>query len=535
LKREFALAGLPQDLIWLAMVESQFHPRVVSHAGAAGMWQFMRATGRRYNLRIDSYVDERFNWRKETRAAVSYLSDLRDIFDGEWPLAISSYNMGEGGMGRAIAANGGGNDIWDLIQTSHMPRETRKFYPKLLASVIVARNPDQYGFKLNKRDPEPCAFAPIKGCYSLSALDKACGLPSGTLKRLNADLIKGVTPPSGEFQLVMPKSAAGKLKAALKKVPKYRPDLHVVRRGETLGGIAKRYGVSVRELQSVNKIRSPRSLQVGKRLVIPGAYSPSGSSSSASSTKVTSGATTYKVKRGDALSKIAASHGVRMSDLQQWNGMGRRTTIKVGQVLRVASPGTKTASAPTATAAAKPSGGGNKTTHVVKAGEFPSKIAKMHGVGLEDFLKWNNLTTRSMIQVGDKLVVIGGKKIAAAVHTQSPATGDDVKVCKVMSGDSSWLIASREGIDLDDFLKWNGLTKKSVLKVGQKVVIRKPTGGSTSKSEAKKISHTVGKGQCAGSIAQRYGVTLSDLLKWNGLSRKSVLKVGQKLVIYKAS
>ncbi|MDQ1256436.1 MAG: rane-bound lytic murein transglycosylase, partial [Candidatus Hydrogenedentes bacterium] len=143
IQAKLAEAGLPQDLVWLVMVESQFTPKIISRAGAGGMWQFMRTTGRRYNLRIDSYVDERFNWCKSTDAAVQFLTDLYEMFD-TWPLAISAYNMGEGGLERAIAANGGERDLWTLLDTPpaayQIQLETKKFYAKLLASIIVAKN-----------------------------------------------------------------------------------------------------------------------------------------------------------------------------------------------------------------------------------------------------------------------------------------------------------------------------------------------------------------------------------------------------------
>ena len=146
---EFRKAGLPEDLAWLAQVESQFTPKINSPAGAGGMWQFMRSTGARYGLRIDNYVDERYNWEKSTHAAIAYLKDLNARFNGEWPLAVSAYNMGEGGLERAVAANQGDTELINLIEQppacNIMRTETKKFYPKLLATIIVARNPAQYG------------------------------------------------------------------------------------------------------------------------------------------------------------------------------------------------------------------------------------------------------------------------------------------------------------------------------------------------------------------------------------------------------
>ncbi len=183
IKAEFCKAGLPEDLAWLAMVESMFQPKVVSHAGAGGMWQFMRATGRRYNLRMDSYVDERYNWHSATQAAAEYLKTLHNFFNGDWALAVTAYNMGEGGLDRAISANGGQRDFWSLINTppasERIKRESKKYYPRLLAYIVVANAPKEYGFSYTPEAVEDVKRIPVEGSYFLADLDTALGLSKG--------------------------------------------------------------------------------------------------------------------------------------------------------------------------------------------------------------------------------------------------------------------------------------------------------------------------------------------------------------------
>lgn len=575
---ELAKAGLPKDLVWLAMVESQFHPSVTSRAGAVGMWQFMRATGTRYGLKVDSYIDERRDWQKSTHAAIAYLRDLNTMFNGEWPLAVASYNMGEGGVSRAIAMNGGERDLWQLIETppasSHMKDETKKFYPKLLASVIVGNNPERYGFRRNPQPPENVVRIPVRGSYSLAMLDKESGLESGTLKRLNPDLIRGVTPPNGEHQLQVPAEANAKFLAALDTIYKSPKSAtyaststgsgatHTVRRGETPSGIARKYGVPVKDLMDANRIRSASKVPVGKKLVIPGrdgapepsvvTEEPKPAAPAAPPTaaaKQSGGGEEYRVKRGDTLYEIARANDVSLDDLQSWNGLDRRSRIHVGQSLYVSDPrgGSRSASTPD----------GQKVVHRVRPGEFPSKIAEQHQVKLDDLLAWNNLSKSSIIRVGDELTVYSKssgiakepvqvattttpeKPTSQAVETAAKAVETTVPQATtkhtVARGESASVIAAKYGMGLDDFLKANGMSKNDVLKAGQAVVVSPRGSGAVTTASAtsgpEPVSHKVASGESPWTIATKYNMDLGDLLAMNGLSKDAVLQAGQTLKV----
>jgi len=581
IREEFRTSGLPEDLAWLAMVESMFQPKVVSHAGAGGMWQFMRATGRRYNLRMDSYVDERYNWHSATRAAAEYLKSLYTFFNGDWALAVTAYNMGEGGLDRAITANGGQRDFWSLIATppasARIKQESKKYYPRLLAYMIVANAPEQYGFSLSPEPYEDVKRMPVRGSYSLAALDKAMGLSQGTLAALNPDLVQETTPPQGEYTVAVPADKTGQFLAALESVktvpaPTARPTLlaassgtatHRVRRGETISQIADCYRVDQKELMRANHIRNARSLQPNQVLQIPGSGtgrggpevasaenpSPAGKASEKSESSPPArkgngepGGATHTVRKGETLSGIAGKYHLKMADLQKQNQIKSSDCIHVGQVLQLGGTVQPTREA------APPS-----SYHVVKPGEYPGIIANLYDMSTKDLLSLNKLTPQSVIRAGDRLLVTannsGGGK-AAQTTARAKETPDkkassgkpEERIHKVAAGETAGSIATRYNIKTNELLASNNLTAKSILRVGQKLTIRK--GAATpgdearedtiqvSQAQQKKVVHTVTKGQNPSSIARHYGVKVGDLFKWNNWSDSHVLKVGDEVSIY---
>ncbi len=471
IRAEFAKAGLPEDLVWLAMVESQFTPKINSHAGAGGMWQFMRSTGRRYGLSNDWYLDERYDWKQSTQAAVQYLSDLYTMFDGNWPLAITAYNMGEAGLEGAIASTGGERDLWRLIETPPASRrirlESKRFYAKFLASAIVANNPEQYGFERRPQDEERTEYVTVDGSYSLSDVEDQIGAARGSLARLNPQYLRGYTPPARVTQLAVPTELREKTASAIEHMPEMRLGSHTVQRGETLSGIASTYKVTLAELQRTNNIKSPKSLQIGQKLIIPGFEE-----SSSPVVAAEPGATTYTVRRGDSLSTIAAAHRVTVRDLQRWNNMGNSTTITAGKRVVVAA---SAAPANTKTAAA-PSKSGDVVYHTVKKGEYPGKIASSYGVALEDFLSWNNLNSRSTIRVGQRLKILTpAAKPEPQVVAAATVEGLSIPRTHVVArGESAWTIAQKHGVAPTDLLKWNRLSSDSVLREGDQLVIDNP-------------------------------------------------------------
>lgn len=544
IEAQLAKEGLPRELAWLAMVESQFTPKINSHAGAGGMWQFMPSTGRRYGLRIDQYVDERYDWQKATGAAIAYLKDLYAMFGGEWPLAISAYNMGEYGLERAIVTAGGERDLWRLIDASPastvIREETKCFYAKLLASYLIGSNPSMHGFTTEGHAPDNTVAVRVSQSFSLAALEKASDMSSGTLTALNPHFIRGVTPPNGEYELRVPAESYERLAAALQRDDvRHRPEpatvraeapaarartqtahsrTHTVQRGETLSHIATRYGVGLQELMRANNITSARALRAGRSLVVPG--QGSGGQTAAAD------APTATVKRGDTLATIAKANDVTIEELQQWNGMGDSTLLRAGETIVVAKE-----SAPAPAAQAK--------VHTVRAGENPGKIAQQYNVRVSDLLAWNKLNSSSVIRVGDKLVVHGGN-VQAVERTQTPA-GEDLKKIThaVAAGENPTTIARKYGVSTTDLLSWNKLTGSSYIRVGDKLTVYVGDGAPVKMAamapadvpEQRTVTHVVTNGQSPWTIAKRYNVTVDDLIKWNNWNKNHVLRVGDKVII----
>lgn len=530
IEAELAKAGLPTDLFWLAMVESQFTPKINSRVGAGGMWQFMRSTGERYGLRIDYYVDERYDWQKSTRAAILYLRDLHALFDGNWPLAISAYNMGERGIERLVAANGGDRNLWRLIETppaaNRMPRETKKFYPRLLATLIVSRMPERYGFTVSPEPPDATTTVRVAGAYDLVDLNSASGLPSGTLIRLNPELVRGVTPPNDEYDLKVLAGTDARVLASLKQIPSIRmaaSGAHVVRKGETLSGIAHLHGVSVRDLMELNNIRNPKRLRAGQSLIV------GGRAQLAAARVGPNGAMVHTIRGGETLSHLSARYNVSVRNIQDWNALGQKTTIRPGDKLVVSRPRVG-ASAPPASRA---------ITHAVRRGENPGTIAKRYGVPVNDLLAWNDLTRRSVIRVGQKLQVYSTDTTAGLPAPQPPGTTRVLHA--VQSGESAGIIAAKYKVATADFLAWNGLGVNSVLFAGKEYVLyvadspASVGNGLTSAGNghtSTKLYHTVQSGENPSTIAELYGVKLTDLFEWNEWSDAPVLQVGQKIEVH---
>jgi membrane-bound lytic murein transglycosylase D len=291
IREVFRSRGLPEDLAYTAMIESGFKPDAVSRAGAKGMWQFMAGTARRYGLRVDSWVDERYDPEKSTVAAAAYLRDLYNQF-GSWALAHAAYNAGEMKVIRAMRKTGS-SDFWILADSKHLKRETKDFVPQIHAATVIGRDPDRYGFEFEDVEPTAVEIVNVPGGTDLRRLAASASLPLPALRSLNRVLVRGVTPPGRTWQLRVPAGAADAVLTALTPRPRtpvravaaaHKPgpavamanstvsrasgpgEVHVVRPRDTVSSIAKRYGVSVRDVLRWNSLEQQARIRPGDRL-----------------------------------------------------------------------------------------------------------------------------------------------------------------------------------------------------------------------------------------------------------------------------
>jgi membrane-bound lytic murein transglycosylase D len=364
IRRVFRERGLPEQLASLPHVESSFNPLAYSHAGAAGLWQFMPSTGARY-MRIDRAIDERYDPWRSSEAAAALLRDNYRV-TGTWPLAITSYNHGAGGMMRA-AKQLGTKDLGAIIERYESPTfgfASKNFYACFLAASDVERNAPRYFGAVERLRPVDHEIYVTKHPTSAQALARTFGVDVGLLRELNLALREGVwqgrtAVPTG-YAVRLPRVAgrpsAEQLASALPRMTETAPaakvagaSKHRVRRGETLSMIARRYGVSNAALAKANKIRPTSKLEVGQVLRIPGSgaavrvaeSSPPASAAKASAAgsaakkKAPAAVRSHTVKRGETLSSIARRTGVPVKSLAAANGLSSNYRVRAGQKLRI--------------------------------------------------------------------------------------------------------------------------------------------------------------------------------------------------------
>ena len=336
IRQALAEQDMPQDLLYLAMIESGLSTKAYSHAAASGMWQFIAETGRRYDLRIDTYVDERRDPVKSTAAALEYLGEMHEDF-GSWFLAAAGYNSGENRVARLLREKAGGatgdeNLYW--VIGPDLPRETRDYVPLMLAMAHIAKQPARYGFTdLKYQEPLEYELVDVPGGVSLTTVARATGVDGEVIEELNPHLMRGITPPGETWKVRVPLDRATSFAANFERILAETPDPveYVIGRGETLTHVARRFGVSVAALQSANGGLNPRRLQAGQRIQVPvdGAMVVAQAEQPQSATQI------YRVRRGDTLTGIARRHDMTLSQLRALNSLGSRSMIQPGQRLRV--------------------------------------------------------------------------------------------------------------------------------------------------------------------------------------------------------
>ncbi|MBI5379205.1 MAG: transglycosylase SLT domain-containing protein [Nitrospirae bacterium] len=346
--------GLPEDLIYVALIESGFNPKAYSRAKAVGPWQFVASTARRYGLMINAWVDERRDPIKSTRAAAAYLKDLYALF-GSWPLALASYNAGEGKVGRAIQKTKT-EDFWEIQKTRFLKRETRNYVPHFMAAKIIAGDPEEHGFFPDYYAPLDFDEIVIERPTDLRLVARLTGTTYETIKDLNPELRWWCTPPYLPlYTLRIPPGTAEAFWEQYSQAPEEALGPwkeHVVKKGDTIPKLAKQYKLTAKILMDVNALDRKSRIQEGNRLIVPPPHAMAefgkeshendkrkGKGSVRTAVKEDpKGASTpllYRVRKGDSLWTIARKHGTTTVRLQAWNPAARGKTIKPGETLKI--------------------------------------------------------------------------------------------------------------------------------------------------------------------------------------------------------
>ena len=501
--------GLPEDLVWLCLVESGFNPKAYSYARASGPWQFIASTGRTYGLRRNWWYDERRDFVKATYAACNYLSFLYDKFNS-WPLALAAYNGGEGRVER-LTKKYKTNDFWKL----KLNRQTWKYVPLYMAATIIARDPERYGFEVEYDDPIRFDVVKVNQPVDLKKVAKSLGASLAVLKELNPELRRGVTPPNYPgYTLRIP---AGTKKVFAEKFKGYDAKTsglfveHKVRKGQTLSHLSHRYGVPISAIMELNALTNRHRLSIGQRLIIPAneraVVQKTSLSSSPQKSKRTTSTGAYTVRRGDTLGKLAAKFDMTTDEIRRLNGLKNPHRIYPGQRLKISS-------------ALLSSGGGLLKEHTVRKGENLSYLSKKYGVSVSAIMSVNNLNSKHVLKIGQRLLI--------------PATSEvTVQAYRVKKGDTLSDLAARFGTSAGEIKKVNGLINPHQIRKGQKLNIptRKGNGGEE-KTNGRWITYVVKRGDSLWKIARAFGVLMEKLVRWNDLPSPSKLRVGDRLQVF---
>jgi membrane-bound lytic murein transglycosylase D len=329
IQRVMGEEGVPQDLIYLAVAESGFQPHAVNRRSlAGGMWQFMPHG--EYGLARNAYVDERFDPEKSTRAYARYMKFLYNQL-GDWYLAMAAYDWGAGNVQRAVQKTGFA-DFWELYKRNELPRETANYVPEILAAIIIANHPGQYGFDDVTLDPPVLTdTVTVNYAIDLRLVSDLVGAPLDEIEALNPSLLRMVTPPEAPYDLHLPAGTATLFEQRAALIPEARRNswrYHPVVAGDTLQSVAQEYRVTVAELASANQLSPTDSAAGIEALVVP--VPPAA--------EPVTRARLYIVRRGDTLVTIADRFGVSLSQLRRWNGIPSGIRVDPGRRLHVAEP-----------------------------------------------------------------------------------------------------------------------------------------------------------------------------------------------------
>lgn len=412
---EIEKAGLPLELALLPIVESAYDPFAYSHGRAAGLWQFIPGTAKLFKLKDDWWYDGRRDVVASTQAAIVFLDRLNKSFDGDWLLALASYNTGPGRVAREVKRNlkaKKSTAFWDL----KLPRETSTYVPRLLAISKIIADPQAYGISLHPVANEK-VFEKVEldGQIDLAKVAKLADLSLEDIYRFNPGFNHWATSPKGPKYIVLPLDHVDIFKANIVKIPKDKWvswKRYIVKKGDVLGTIAKKFNTDVATLRKVNKFKN-NTIRIGDAILIPMASSDDEVYALSENQRLerkqqrledkANAMTEYTVQQGDSFWKIANKFGVKIVDLASWNGMASRDPLKVGKVLKIFKPSKTPAASISAPASLRTVI--KKINYKVRKGDSIARIASKFNLRRNDIVKWNNLDTNKYLQPGQALTL----------------------------------------------------------------------------------------------------------------------------------
>jgi membrane-bound lytic murein transglycosylase D len=484
MQRMFADSGLPTDLAYLPLIESGFNPFAYSRARASGIWQFIASTGNLYGLRKNYWLDERRDPVRSTGAAISYLKKLFNQF-GDWQLALAAYNCGENGVANACTRSSS-SSYWQL----RLPRETKNYVPEFISALIVAKNPQCFGFSPDVSDTFDLDTMLLDQCFNLHTVADSLGLDAKELHRLNPHFLHWCTPPNANnVILYLPHGTKERLAASYALDPdayKVTWYSYEVKTGERLSGIARYFKLPLDALKPLNPLNSFNKLASGQRILIPIPLHMSTAEASLIAEDMLhtrpvhdqpspekNGAIKYRVRRGDTVWELARLFRTSATNICTWNNITVGQRLIAGQVLvlYIKSARQRTAPAPASGSIPSPQAfkKDGEQRYEVQKGETLFSISRRLGVSISSLASWNGLdSNRPVIYAGEKLCYY------SALRRPQSASLPDTVLYRVCKGDNLYSLAQSFSVTVNDLIQANNLSAFTPLRVG--AVLRIPIG-----------------------------------------------------------